>query len=195
MWLAARTLFHQHNYLDIDPRLARLLALGWVAFGLAEGAAASASSGTAVRFALPLLGVALVIIGFNLGGAYAVAIALAAGLPLALPLSHARGGPRGESAMRWMLGFGLFFLAYRLFLAKFADELRGEQLLEFGRHYVLVGIAAAALWGMALRELSVGRVLLPSSTGPHSPYCLRCCSSSLVTRHCWAYCWGSCWST
>ncbi len=50
----------------------------------------------------------------------------------------------------------MLYFSYRLFLALYADFIRTDARLEFGRHYVLVGLVVALLWAAAKRELRGG---------------------------------------
>jgi hypothetical protein len=82
---------------------------------------------------------------------------LAAGLPLVLAIWR----QDEDSAALWAIAIGVLYLSYRLYLAHFADSFRSGQTLEFGRHYVFVGLAAGLLWIGSARHLraSVGALV------------------------------------
>ncbi len=157
LWLGGLWLLNRTLDLPVTHHLTILLAMGWVGFALAALAIGAAGDRLAVRLIVPLLGMVLLIIGFNLGGAYGVSIALAGGLALSLPLGN-WGQKRGSvSAVLWLAALGALYLAYRLFLEDFGQEFRGHVRLDFARHYVFVGLVAALVWAAAAWEQRPGR--------------------------------------
>lgn len=134
-----------------DRHLYRLLLAGWVGFGLLALQMGAGVDRRALRLTVPLLGVALLIIAFNLAGGYGVSLALSAGLALALPLWSLGEEREGGSAFLWLGILGALYMTYRLFLATFGDQFDADQALDLGRHYVLVGLAVGLLWPAAVR--------------------------------------------
>lgn len=151
LWFGMAALLRQRGEVSIEPRLAYLLGLGLIAFALAGLAASTGRERLFGSVAVPLLGVILIVIGFNLGGASGLAVALAVGLPLSLALAPEERSREAGSAALWLALLGALYLAYRLFLARFGDEFHSEATLEFGRHYVLAGLAAGLLWTAVAR--------------------------------------------
>jgi hypothetical protein len=150
----------RESALAFDRHLYRTLLAGWVGFALLAALVGTGVDRRALRLAIPLFGVALVVIGFNLAGGYGVSLVLAAGLALAAALSPAQGqGEKrsapaegtasGAPALLWLAAFGVLFMAYRLFLAAFGDQFDASRVLDLGRHYVLVGLAVALVWAAA----------------------------------------------
>ena len=174
VWLGDQALLRHSQATALNPHLFYLLVMGWLVFGLAAALLSRAGDRLALRLASPLLGVALLVIAFNVAGAYGVSIALAAGLALALAFWPRDEGQRIGAGPLWLAALGVLFLGYRLFLANFGDDFRGDARLEFARHYVFVGLAIALLWAAAARDQRAGRgatvlqwaalVLLPAVT-------------------------------
>ncbi len=158
-WWGAGLLLQRSNQLAVPVELPYLLGLGWIAFALVAAFSARADDSLFSSATVPITGLVAVIIGFNIFGGSGVALALAAGLPLSL--AFWRRSNQG-TAWLWFAALGALFLVYRLFLAQFAGEVRGDIRLEFGRHYVLLGLAAALIWMSAAGKgrASFGAVFL-----------------------------------
>jgi hypothetical protein len=145
-WWGSGFLLQRSNQLTAPIELPYLLALGWIAFALIAAFSIRPDDSLFSAAALPMTGLAALIIGFNIFGGFGVALSLAAGLPLSLAFSRRDKSAGGGL---WLAALGVLFLAYRLFLARYAGEVRGDIHLEFGRHYVLLGLAAALIWTSA----------------------------------------------
>jgi len=152
VWLGAVKLFQHRGEAFVELRFVYLLGLGLLAFLLAGLVASTGRERLFGSIAVPLIGVILIVISFNLGGASGLAVALAAGLPLSLALLPEERSRGAGSAGLWLGLLGALYLAYRLYLARFGDEFHSEVTLEFGRHYVLLGLAAGLLWAAAARQ-------------------------------------------
>jgi hypothetical protein len=157
-WWGSGFLLQRSNQLTAPIELPYLLGLGWIAFALIAAFSIRPDDSLFSAAALPMTGLAALIIGFNIFGGSGVALSLAAGLPLSLAFSRGDKSARQAVAARqavsassglWLAALGVLFLAYRLFLARYAGEVRGDIHLEFGRHYVLLGLAAALIWTSA----------------------------------------------
>jgi hypothetical protein len=148
-WLGSRTMIARQEHVSIPPQFGSLLLLGWAAFILIALSDRPDRDRPFVRIAPPLLAVIALIIAFNIAGGYGTALMLAAGLPLALALWR----QNGASAPFWAIALAILFLAYRLYLSQFQDDFRSPQTLEFGRHYVFLGLAAGLLWIGSARYL------------------------------------------
>jgi hypothetical protein len=157
VWLGGGFLLHRVHDLTVPTKLTALVAVGWVAFALAAAEVGRGADRLSVRLFVPLLGVVLFAVGFNLAGAYGVSVALAAGLALSLPLGNWRGGEWRTSSVLWLAAFGVLYLAYRLFLENFGSEFRAHVRLDVARHYVLIGIAAGMVWTAAAWQQRPGR--------------------------------------
>lgn len=158
VWFGGQALLGRSYHQAVDPHLTYLLVMGWVVFLLVAVQSYRQSDRLAIRLALPLLATALVVIGFNLAGAYGVSVALAGGLAFSLTLWPAKGRQGADQAVLGLATLGLLFLAYRLFLATWGWDFRTDVRLEFGRHYVFVGMAVALVWALAVREQRPGRL-------------------------------------
>ena len=158
VWFGGQALLHRSYHQAVDPRLTYLLVMGWVVFALVAVQSYRQSDRLALRLALPLLATALVVIGFNLAGAYGVSVALAGGLALSLPLWPSKGRQQADRAALSLAALGVLFLAYRLFLANWGWDFRTDARLEFGRHYVFVGLAVALVWALVVWEQRPGRL-------------------------------------
>jgi hypothetical protein len=134
-----------------DHHLYRLLAAGWLGFGLLALQLGAGGDRRALRLTVPLLGVALLVVGFNLAGGYGVSLALSAGLALALPLWSLGEEREAGSAFLWLGILGVLYMTYRLFLGAFGDQFNAGTALDLGRHYVFVGLAVGLLWPAAVR--------------------------------------------
>ncbi len=154
IWLGGGLLLGRVYDLSVPHQVTVLLAMGWVAFGLAAAEIGRDSDRLAVRLIVPLLAIVLFAIGFNLGGGYGVSVALAGGLGLCLPLARWDGR---RSSVLLLAALGALYLAYRLYLENFGEEFRSHARLDFARHYVLVGIAAALVWTAAAWQQRPGR--------------------------------------
>jgi hypothetical protein len=130
-----------------------LLVLGWLAFALVAAFAARREDSLFGSVALPLTGLTALVVAFNLFGGSGAALALAAGLPLSLALLRR---DKADASALWLAALGVLFLAYRLFLARYAGEVRADLRLEFGRHYVLLGLAAALIWASGAEKARAG---------------------------------------
>ncbi|MFB3880301.1 MAG: hypothetical protein ACE149_03510 [Armatimonadota bacterium] len=152
-----RALLARHDQLTVPPQFSALLLIAWAAFILVGLAPEIDGKRLSARMAPALIGPAALIIAFNIAGGYGAALMLAAGLPLALVLWR----PGSDSAPFWMLGIGALYLAYRLYLADFGDSMRFGGMVEFGRHYVFLGMVAGLLWIGGARRIgrSAGGVL------------------------------------
>ncbi len=152
-WWGINLLLQRSYQLTVPLELPYLLIIGWIAFTLVAAFSSRADESLFSSAAVPITGLVAVIIAFNIYGGSGVALALAAGLPLSL--AFWRRSKQG-AAWLWLAAFGALFLAYRLFLAKYAGEVRGDIRLEFGRHYVLFGLAAALIWMSAAGKARSG---------------------------------------
>jgi hypothetical protein len=144
--LGSRVLVHRQEHISIPPQFSSLLVLAWVAFILIALSARSDRDHPFARIAPTLLAVIALIVAFNIAGGYGAALMLAAGLPLAIALWREEAGEIRGAAPFWAITIGILYLSYRLYLAHFADSFRFGQTVEFGRHYVFVGLAAGLLW-------------------------------------------------
>ncbi|HUT74406.1 MAG TPA: hypothetical protein VM221_06190 [Armatimonadota bacterium] len=153
-WAGGEALLAQGHepIFGFDRHLYRLLAAGWLGFGLLALQMGAGGNRRALRLTVPLLGVALLVIGFNLAGGYGVSLALSAGLALALPLWSLGEEREAGSAFAWLGTLGVLYMTYRLFLTAFGDQFNAGAALDLGRHYVFVGLAVGLLWPAALRQ-------------------------------------------
>jgi hypothetical protein len=178
--LGSRALLQRHDHITLTPQFTYLLVLGWAAFLLIALISGPAERRPFSVVAPGLLAVTMLIIAFNIAGGYGAALVVAAGLPVAVALRRENGG-----APLWAIALGILFLAYRLYLANFEESFRGAMTLEFGRHYVFVGLAAGLLWiGATLRSAysaEVAEATSATKAGSEAPS-LRSTSSARLTR-------------
>lgn len=142
--LLSRSLLSRYEHIDLGLQFTALVLLGWLTFALAAATAESTPNRRFGVVAPILLAVTALLLSFNILGGYGASVMLAAGIPLALALA-----PRADDERRpldWYLCLGILYLAYRLYLSHFEYWFRAGPVLEFGRHYVLVGLAAGVLW-------------------------------------------------
>ncbi len=158
VWFGGLALLGRSYHQAVDPRVTYLVVMGWAVFALVAVQSYRQSDRLALRLALPLLATALVVIGFNLGGAYGVSVALAGGLAFSLTLWPAKRRQGADQALPGLAALGVLFLAYRLFLATWGWDFRADARLEFGRHYVFVGLAVALVWALVAWEQRPGRL-------------------------------------
>jgi hypothetical protein len=135
--------------LEVPRQLTILLGMGWVAFTLVSIEIGGTSDRLAVRLIVPLIAIVLFAIGFNIGGAYGVSLALAGGIALSVPIASWQPRAARISPLLWLAAAGALYLAYRLFIESFASEFRAHIRLDLARHYVLVGLAAGIVWAAA----------------------------------------------
>lgn len=147
--LGGRALLYRQDHLSVPPQFTALLLLAWVAFILVGVSSMMSESRVATRVAPALLAPTALIIAFNIAGGYGTALMLAAGLPLAVALWR----PGRDGAPFWMVTIGILYLAYRLYLADFGGSLRFGDTLDFGRHYVFLGLIAGLLWIGSARRI------------------------------------------
>jgi len=142
--LLNRGLLFRYEHIDLGLEFTSLVLLGWFTFALAAATAESTPNRRFGVVAPILLAVTALLLSFNILGGYGASVMLAAGIPLALAL--APKADDGRRPLDWYLCLGIIYLAYRLYVSHFGDWFRAGPALEFGRHYVLVGLAAGVLW-------------------------------------------------
>jgi len=148
-WFGIAHLLARSPHFTPERPVAYLIALGLAAFALVCAIAPAGRERLFGSVAVPVLGIAALIIGFNLAGGYGAGFAVAAGLPLSISFwARERASGRMEAAF-WLAALAALYLAYRVYLTWYARDLRSPDTLEFARHYTLVGLAVGILWTAA----------------------------------------------